>query len=69
MPQTRQTKRAKNVHEPRDVEMADDETLEATNGITRTRSFTYVSFLKLRMEVLASKKGTATMKSKFQEIC
>ena len=67
MVKTRNSKRAKNSHDM-DVEMADDETLEATNGTTRSRSFSNVSFLKLRMTVQASKKGTATMKAKFQEI-
>ena len=64
---TRNNKQAKNHHNT-DVEMADDETIEATNGPTRRRSFNCVSFLQLRAEVSASKKGTATMKSKFQEI-
>ena len=65
---TRQNKRAKNDHDS-DVEMVhDDATLPATNGATRSSEFAHVSFLKVRAEVSASKKGTATMKAKLQEI-
>ena len=65
---TRLNKRAKNAHDS-DVEMVhDDATLPATNGATRTKEYSHVSFLKVRAEVLASKKGTATMKAKLQEI-
>jgi len=46
----------------------DDDTLEATNGPSRVSSFKLVSYLKVGAKVQASKKGTATMKTKYQEL-
>ena len=47
---------------------ADDATLEATNGPSRVSSYKCVSYLKFGAAVQASKKGTATMKAKYQEL-
>ena len=46
----------------------DDTTVTATNRPARVISYKHVSYLKLGAMVQASKKGTATMKTKYQEL-
>ena len=51
-----------------DEEMGDDATCAAGNSSVGDKTRQFCSFLNLRVTVVESKKGTSTMKSKFQEI-
>ena len=69
MPMTRDQLRKKSkLSHDEEMSGMDDATLEATNGPARISSFNHVSYLKLGAAVLASKKGTATMRAKYQEL-